>query len=153
MFGSFVVKGTTLAESGRDILFVLIRGSSYTVLGAWLAFYRKRCEFLASDLVWRTGWRSSILAYLFINSSNTLEIFNTSLATRARFLPDKRSRKLMNFWAVGHELKVSKSDIWLFCIFPGNAILVISRNARASGTGARSRLLGSLPHAKQRAEL
>jgi hypothetical protein len=48
-FGDFVVKGTTFAESGRDILFVLIRGSSYTVLGAWLASYSKRCEFLIID--------------------------------------------------------------------------------------------------------
>src|SRR5215469_3309502 len=45
-FGGFVVRGTTFAESGRDILFVLIRGSSYTFFGGGLAFYRKRCQFL-----------------------------------------------------------------------------------------------------------
>ena len=46
MFGGFVVKGTTFAESGRDILFVLIRGSSYAVLGAWLAFYTEEMRIL-----------------------------------------------------------------------------------------------------------
>jgi hypothetical protein len=35
----------------------------------------------------------------------------------------------MNSWAKAQELKVSKSDIWLFCALLGNAILVISRNA------------------------
>ncbi len=38
MFGAFGVNGKTFAESGRDILFVLIRGPHCTVL-AWLAFY------------------------------------------------------------------------------------------------------------------
>lgn len=40
-----------------------------------------------------------------------------SPAMKARLLPVRRSRKLMNFWTEGQELKVSKSDIWLFCIF------------------------------------
>ena len=48
MFGAFGVKGKTFAESGRDILFVLIRGPHCTVL-AWLAFYQKRCKFSTSD--------------------------------------------------------------------------------------------------------
>jgi hypothetical protein len=48
---------------------------------------------------------------------------------KARLLPDRRSRKLMNSWAKGQEVKVSKSDIWLFCVLLGNAFLVISRKA------------------------
>src|SRR5215469_11384314 len=41
MFGGFPVKGTTFAESGREMLFVLIRGSSYIVDAARLLFYRE----------------------------------------------------------------------------------------------------------------
>jgi hypothetical protein len=35
----------------------------------------------------------------------------------------------MNVGAECQELKVSKSDFWLFCIFLGNAVLVVWRNA------------------------
>jgi len=44
MFGGFPVKGTTFAESGREILFVLIRGSSYILDAAKLRFYREEMQ-------------------------------------------------------------------------------------------------------------
>jgi hypothetical protein len=49
MFGGFVVKGTTFAESGRDILFVLIWGSSYTVLGTLIVALQKEMRIPDSD--------------------------------------------------------------------------------------------------------
>jgi len=47
----------------------------------------------------------------------------------------------MNVWAECQELKASKSDFWLFCIFLGNAVLVIWRNAVLPGpSGDKSTL-------------
>jgi hypothetical protein len=40
----------------------------------------------------------------------------------------------MNSWSGGQELKVSKSNIWLFCIFLVNAVLVFAKDARSSAT-------------------
>jgi hypothetical protein len=75
-----------------------------------------------------------------------VEIFTTSSVfhrLERKAAARQADRKLMSFWAKCQKLKVSKSDICLFCVLPGSAILVTPDATR--GTDFRSLLHNQTP--------